>query len=63
VLSSWNIRSKSILFVDDCITSGIIAGWCCEIQAALGNHMDGLIWARAGRESNDLIFRGIPGRF
>ena len=48
LLESWNIRNKSILFVDDCITSGTTARLCYEALVALGNHVDGLIWLYAG---------------
>jgi predicted amidophosphoribosyltransferase len=47
-LESWNVRNKSILFVDDCITSGTAARLCYEALVALGNHVDGLIWVYAG---------------
>ena len=47
-MESWNIRNKSILFVDDCITTGTTAGLCYEALVALGNHVDGLIWVSAG---------------
>jgi predicted amidophosphoribosyltransferase len=39
-----NIQNSSILFVDDCITSGTTARLCYEALVALGNHVDGLIW-------------------
>jgi predicted amidophosphoribosyltransferase len=48
LLESWNVRNKSILFVDDCITSGTTARLCYEALVALGNHVDGLIWVYAG---------------
>jgi predicted amidophosphoribosyltransferase len=48
LLESWNVRNKSILFVDDCITSGTTARLCYETLVALGNHVDGLIWVYAG---------------
>ena len=48
LLVSWNIRNSSILFVDDCITSGTTARLCYEALVKLGNHMDGLIWVSAG---------------
>jgi predicted amidophosphoribosyltransferase len=44
LLKPWNIRNRSILFVDDCITSGTTARLCYEILVDLGNHVDGLIW-------------------
>jgi predicted amidophosphoribosyltransferase len=44
LLESWHIRNNSILFVDDCITSGTTARLCYEALVALGNHVDGLIW-------------------
>jgi predicted amidophosphoribosyltransferase len=43
-LKSWNIENRSILFVDDCITSGTTARLCYDALVALGNHLDGLIW-------------------
>jgi len=48
LLESWNIRNRSILFVDDCITSGTTARLCYEALVARGNHVDGLIWISAG---------------
>jgi predicted amidophosphoribosyltransferase len=48
LLESWNVRNRSILFVDDCITSGTTARLCYEALVALGNHVDGLIWLYAG---------------
>jgi len=36
LLSSWNIPSTSILFLDDCIISSTTARLCYEIQAAFG---------------------------
>jgi predicted amidophosphoribosyltransferase len=45
--SSWNIRNRSILFVDDCITSGQTARLCYEALVKLNNHVDGLIWLSA----------------
>jgi len=48
LLESWNIRNSSILFVDDCITSGTTASLCYEALVKLGNHVDGLIWVSAG---------------
>jgi len=44
LLSPWNIRNRSILFVDDCITSGTTARLCYKALVGLGNHVDGLIW-------------------
>ena len=38
-----NIRNRSILFVDDCITSGTTARLCYEVLVDLGNHVEGLI--------------------
>ncbi|RJR27513.1 MAG: phosphoribosyltransferase [Desulfobacteraceae bacterium] len=48
LLESWNVRNRSILLVDDCITSGTTARLCYEALVALGNHVDGLIWVYAG---------------
>jgi hypothetical protein len=39
LFNSWTIRSTSILFLDGCVTSGIIAGWRYEVLSGLGNHM------------------------
>ncbi len=47
ILDSWNIRNKSILLVDDCITSGTTTRLCYEALVALGNHVDALIWVYA----------------
>lgn len=47
-LKSWDIRNQSILFVDDCITSGTTARLCYESLVTSGNHVDGLIWVSAG---------------
>jgi len=47
-LKSWDIGNKSILFIDDCITSGTTARLCYEALVASGNHVDGLIWVSAG---------------
>jgi len=44
LINSWNIQNKSILFIDDCITSGTTAYLCCKTLIRLGNHVDGLIW-------------------
>ncbi len=44
LLKSWNIQNRSILFVDDCVTSGTTARLCYEALVALGHHVDGLIW-------------------
>ena len=48
ILETWNIRHRSLLFVDDCITSGMIARLCYEALVPLGNHVDGLIWVSTG---------------
>ncbi len=48
ILASWSIRNKSLLFVDDCITSGTTARLCYEALVSFGNHVDGLIWVSAG---------------
>jgi predicted amidophosphoribosyltransferase len=47
-LKTWDVRNKSILFIDDCITSGTTARLCYEALVASGNHVDGLIWLSAG---------------
>jgi predicted amidophosphoribosyltransferase len=48
LLESFNIRDRSILFIDDCITSGTTARLCYEALVVRGNHVDGLIWVSAG---------------
>ncbi len=48
ILPSWNVRNRSILFVDDCITTGTTARLCYEALVRMGNHVDGLIWVSAG---------------
>ncbi len=48
LLKSWNIQRSSILFIDDCITSGTTARLCYQALVSLGNHVDGLIWVNAG---------------
>ncbi|MEO0248182.1 MAG: phosphoribosyltransferase [candidate division WOR-3 bacterium] len=48
LLESWNVRNKSIFFVDDCITSGTTARLSYEALVALGNHVGGLIRVYAG---------------
>jgi hypothetical protein len=49
LFESWNIRNSSILFVDDCITSGTIPpSRDYEVLLALGNHVDGMIWVSTG---------------
>jgi len=45
---SWNVRNRSILFVDDCITTGTTARLCYQALVGMGNHVDGLIWVSAG---------------
>ena len=37
LLESWNIRNRSILFVDDRVTSGTTARLCYEVLVAMGN--------------------------
>jgi predicted amidophosphoribosyltransferase len=49
LLKSWTIRNSSVLFVDDCITSGTTARLCYDALVALNNHVDGLIWVSAGK--------------
>jgi len=44
----WQLQNSSIFFVDDYITSGTTARLCYEALVQLGNHVDGLIWVRAG---------------
>jgi len=48
LLETWHVRNSSILFLDDCITSGMTARLCYEALVGLGNHVDGLIWVNAG---------------
>jgi len=43
-LRFWKTRKSSILFIDDCITSGTTARLCYEALVSLKNHVDGLIW-------------------
>jgi len=40
----WDYRGKSILFVDDFITSGMTAKNCYEALRGCNNHVDGLIY-------------------
>jgi hypoxanthine phosphoribosyltransferase len=47
LLETWDIQQKSILFVDDCITSGMTARLCYQVLVGMGNHVDGLIWVAA----------------
>lgn len=47
-LETWRIRNSSILFLDDCITSGTTARLCYEALVGMGNQVDGLIWVSAG---------------
>lgn len=44
LVSGWNHNGKSILFVDDFITSGMTAKSCYEVLRGQGNHVDGLIY-------------------
>ena len=50
LLPSWNVRNRSILFVDDCITTGAPSRHRRDYEALvrMGNHVDGLIWVSAG---------------
>jgi len=47
-LETFRVRNSSILFLDDCITSGTTARLCYEALVAMGNHVDGLIWVSVG---------------
>ncbi|MBW2154249.1 MAG: hypothetical protein JRH18_21605 [Deltaproteobacteria bacterium] len=44
LVESWNIRNRSIVFVNDYITSGTNARFCYETLVTMGNHVDGMIW-------------------
>jgi len=44
LVPGWNHKGKSILFVDDFITSGMTAKTCYEILRSFNNHVDGLIY-------------------
>ena len=44
LIPGWEYRGKSILFVDDFITSGMTAKTCYEILREYNNHIDGLIY-------------------
>jgi len=46
LLETSYVRARSIVFVDDCITSGATAGLCYAVMVALGNLVDDLICAR-----------------
>lgn len=40
----WDYNGKSILFIDDLITSGMTAKTCYESLRSLNNHVDGIIY-------------------
>ena len=44
LVPGWDYKNKSILFVDDFITSGMTAKTCYEALRAFNNHVDGLIY-------------------
>jgi len=44
LVSGWNYKRKSILFVDDFITTGRTAKQCYNILYSYNNHVDGLIY-------------------
>ncbi len=44
LVPGWDYKGKSILFVDDFITSGMTARTCYEELRKYGNHVDGLIY-------------------
>lgn len=44
LVPGWVYTGKSILFVDDFITSGMTAKTCYEAMRSYGNHIDGLIY-------------------
>jgi len=46
LIDGWNYSKKSILFIDDFITSGMTAKTCYEILREHFNHVDGLIYLR-----------------
>ena len=46
LMPGWNYHGKSILFIDDFITSGMTAKTCYDALRAQGNHVDGLIYCQ-----------------
>jgi len=46
LIPGWNYSGKSILFVDDFITSGMTAKTCYELLRKFNNHVDGLIYCQ-----------------
>lgn len=44
LVPGWNQAGKSILFIDDFITSGMTAKTCYEVLRQHENHVDGLIY-------------------
>lgn len=46
LVSGWDYKNKSILFIDDFITSGTTAKTCYEILRGYENHVDGLIYCQ-----------------
>lgn len=46
LVPGWEYRQKSILFIDDFITSGMTAKTCYEILRKYNNHVDGLIYCK-----------------
>ncbi len=46
LVDGWDYKGKSILFIDDFITSGMTAKTCYEILREPGNHVDGLIYCK-----------------
>ena len=46
LVPGWDHKGKSILFVDDFITSGMTAKSCYEVLRRFNNHVDGLIFCQ-----------------
>ena len=46
LLPGWEYTGKSILFIDDFITSGMTAKTCYDILRSFNNHVDGLIYCQ-----------------
>jgi len=44
----WDIEDMSVLWIDDFINTGATASLCFNLLAALGNHVDGLVWCMGG---------------
>jgi predicted amidophosphoribosyltransferase len=46
LVNDWNYINKSILFIDDFITSGMTVKYCYNILRHYDNHVDGLIYCK-----------------